>query len=517
MTMEFLIDFFSYVPGRNFLFTSFSFWIFLCLTLGGFCLLYKNRQARNTFLFVCSLFFYYKIGGYFVFILLLSILFNYGIGIRLETCRKQGQNGKKNFWFAIGLLANLFLLGTFKYDHFFLELWNIAADPQFPGLAYFSLSGQAAFPPAPESSLATFTSALQGFLPAIGISFFTFQALSYLVDVKRGHVPASRNIGDFGCYLSFFPQLVAGPIVRAGQFMPQLQKNYMLSSPEFSRALGLILVGLVKKIVVADYLAVQFTDPVLGNPQAYSGFENWMAMYAFSIRIYCDFSGYTDIALGVAALFDFHLPPNFRSPYKASSLTDFWRRWHISLSSWFRDYLYIPLGGNRHGVLRMGFALLATMALAGLWHGACIGFLLWGLLHGILLLAEKLTGWNRWVERNRFARALGWAVCFHIVSFSWVIFQAPTLPKAFEVFQQMFLPASQEGFATVFSRHGLPLALMAVSAILLLFVKERKKENLARAFCKLPIGWQFVAAVLVAAVLVGMHRIGSPDFIYARF
>lgn len=510
--MDFLFDFFAYVPGKNFLFTSLDFWIFLTLVLGGFSLLYKNRPARNTFLFVCSLFFYYKIGGYFVFILLLSILFNYGIGLRIENTERS----MKHFWLAVGILANLLLLGIFKYDRFWGEIWGYFSDPT-NGIAFLSPSAEPTDIPYPKGPIQGISSAMESLFPAIGLSFFTFQALSYLIDIKRKKIAACRNIGDFGLYLSFFPQLVAGPIVRAGQFLPQLQKNYMLSSGEFSKALGLILTGLIKKIIVADYLAIHLTDPVLEAPRLFSGFENWMAMYAFALRIYCDFSAYTDIALGVAALFDFHLPQNFRSPYKASSLSDFWHRWHISLSSWFRDYVYIPLGGNRHGLFQMGIALITTMILAGLWHGASLGFLLWGLLHGILLLLEKVIGWNRWINRTQLSRALGWFVCFHIVGLGWILFQAPNLEYAVDVFEQMLRPTSWEDMGRIIFLRKEAFSIMVLGFVFMLLVKERRKENLARIFHKAPLPVKFAISAAIIALLLGIRHLEVQDFLYLRF
>ncbi|MDE6694859.1 MAG: MBOAT family protein, partial [Bacteroidales bacterium] len=368
-------DFFLYAPDAGFSFTGISFWIFLTLALGGYSLLYKKTRDRNIFLLFCSFFFYYKIGGVLVGVLLMSVLFNFALGLRMEKARHGG--GQKTLvW---GVLVNLLLIAVFKYaDSFALYYWGEGG-----------MSEEAA-------------SLWRKVFPAVGLSFFTFQALSYLIDVKRGVAKASHDWVEFALYMSFFPKLVAGPLVRTGEFMPQLKKTYMLGSGEFSRAVGLILLGLVKKVVVSDYLAFNFVNPVFENPQFFTGFETWMAMYAYALRIYCDFSGYTDIALGVAALFDIHLPENFRSPYKASSLTDFWHRWHITLSTWFRDYLYIPLGGNRHGLGRMCAALLITMVLAGIWHGAGWGFVVWGVLHGILLTLEKLTGCSLQVNRNSF-------------------------------------------------------------------------------------------------------------------
>lgn len=513
--MELIANFFAYTPGSHFLFTSLEFWIFLTLVLGGFSLCYKNRQARNNFLFFCSLFFYYKVGGYFIFILLLSILFNFGIGIQIENSSQR----KRSFWTAIGIAANLALLAVFKYNVFFTRLWNTLLGLQLPEIDYFDSSFCNLYASSFQEpfSFSERFPGLDRMIPPIGLSFFTFQAISYLVDIKRGHIAASKNLGDFGFYLSFFPQLVAGPIVRAGQFLPQLPKHYMLSSTEFSAALGMILVGLIKKMLFADYLSLHFAGPVFDHPELFTGFENWMAMYAFAIRIYFDFSGYTDIAIGIAALFGFQLPINFRSPYKASSLTDFWHRWHISLSTWFRDYLYIPLGGNRHGKIRMTAALLLTMLAAGFWHGAGFGFLLWGGLHGLALCTEKLVRWDRWVRKNRFSQVIGWIVTFHLVCFGWIFFRADSLQTASDMFFMMFGSFSWQTIPAIVAHYALPFTYMGVALIFILLVKERQKKTLARLFCNLPIWSKFACVIAVALLLIISRHTEPQAFIYFQF
>lgn len=465
--MEYIIHYLAYTPGSHFLFTSLDFWIFLCLALGGFSLCYRNPQARNNFLFFCSLFFYYKVGGYFIFILLLSITLNFGLGLQIASCSNRG----RRWWLGIGVLANLAMLGFFKYK----------------------------------------------MIPFIGFSFVTLQAISYLADVKRGHTEVCRNIGDFGFYLCFFPQLVAGPIIRAGQFMPQLKKHYMLSSTEFSVALGMILTGLIKKMVIADTIAMHFAAPVFDHPQLFSSFENWMAMYAFAIRIYCDFSGYTDIAIGIAALFGFQLPVNFRSPYKASSLSDFWHRWHITLSTWFRDYVYIPLGGNRKGKAVMVISLMITMILAALWHGAGWGFLLWGGLHGVSLCIEKLSRWNIWVEKNRFTRILGWVVTFHVVCFGWIFFRCHSLENTIAMFNTMFSMKGWEHIPEIVQHYLFPFSLMLLAIISMLLVKERHKRTLSRIFYNLPLWSKFACTIAVALLILLVGQTQTQDFIYFQF
>lgn len=514
--MQYLLDFLSYTPGKPFLFTSLDFWIFLCLTLGGFCLCYKNRKARNLFLFICSLFFYYKVGGYFIFILLLSIVLNYGIGIQIENSTSKG----RKLWLTIGILTNLTVLGFFKYNLFFIRLFNLIFSTHIPETDLcqsISQSFLSLYASSSPDSLSRYFSGFEPIIPPIGISFMTLQAIGYLTDVKRGTFRACRNLGDFGFFLSFFPQLVAGPIVRARQFLPQLQRHYMLSSIEFSDSLILILRGLIKIMLIADYLAIHFTSPIFDQPLLYSGFENWMALYAFAIQIYCDFSGYTDIAIGVASLFGFQLPVNFRSPYKASSLTDFWRRWHISLSSWFRDYVYIPLGGNRKGNLVMVPALLITMILAGFWHGAGWGFLLWGALHGIALCLEKLTSWNRWVEKNRISRIIGWAVTFHIICFGWILFRCHSLTDANNMIYNILNHPSWNIIPKIVTHHAVSFSIMAVAMTSIVLIKERQKNKISGWFYKTPLWGKFLLVSIIAILLILSRQAEPQDFIHFQF
>lgn len=498
--MDFLLHFLAYSPQSGFLFTSPDFWVFLCLVTGGFSLCYKNRRLRNLFLFVCSLFFYYKIAGLFVFILLLSVFLNYHIGKRI------GQSSSKRFWLCVGVGANLLILFIFRYNVFFTELWNAFWGGGLPAIDY--LSGGIPF----NYAAAT----IERLLPPVGLAFFTFQAISYLVDLKRGDTQPAESFSDFGFYMSFFPQLAAGPIVRADEFLPQLKRHYMLTRQEFSYALVLIVCGLFKKILVADYLSLNLVSPIFDNPDLFTGLEKWAAVYGFSLQIYCDFSGYTDIALGVAALFGFQLPANFRSPYKASSLTDFWHRWHITLSSWFKDYLYIPLGGNRHGVFRTTAAILVTMLAAGFWHGASIGFIIWGGLHGMALCIEKLTRWHIFTERNRTLRLIGWLLTFHIVGMAWIFFRAGSLQTASDMFFGLFDNMGWTQLPQILAWHGEALLMMILMFLFLLVVRERQKKTLARTFERLPLVAKFLLVAAAIFLIVFYGNSPAAGFIYFK-
>ncbi|NOY37615.1 MAG: MBOAT family protein, partial [Chlorobi bacterium] len=351
-----------YSESNPLLFTQFAFWLFLTIVLLGYAFVYRNLTIRQIYLFLISLFFYYKSGGLFFILLLISIVTDYTAGIKIH---RTSNRSVKQLWVMISLIINLGLLAYFKYTFFITGLLNT-----IPGVHLAATNFLAGWS---NQWFHTHFDISRIILP-VGISFYTFQTISYTLDIYRGKVKPVSRFTDFAFYVSFFPQLVAGPIVRAAQFIPQLKEKFRLSRDEFGHALFLIMSGLIKKIVFADMLAYLIVDKVFDQPAAYSGLENLMAWYGYGLQIFCDFSGYTDIAIGVALLFGFRIPANFNAPYKASSLTDFWRRWHISLSSWLRDYLYIPLGGNRKGTVRSWVNILVTMVLGGLWHGASLRF-----------------------------------------------------------------------------------------------------------------------------------------------
>jgi D-alanyl-lipoteichoic acid acyltransferase DltB (MBOAT superfamily) len=337
----------------------------------------------------------------------------------------------KKLLVALSVVVNLGVLSYFKYAYFYTDIVNQIFGTNLTVTNYLSAWTNGLFGSHFDTASI--------FLP-VGISFYTFQTISYTVDVYRGKIPPVKNIIDFGFYVSFFPQLVAGPIVRASEFIPQLYRKFNLTTREFGHASFLIIAGLIKKMVISDYISINFVDRVFDNPLSYSGFENLMATYGYALQIYCDFSGYTDIAIGLALLLGFRLPINFNSPYKATSITDFWHRWHISLSSWLRDYLYIPLGGNRKGSVRTYINLILTMLLGGLWHGANLRFVVWGGIHGVGLALHKL--WTKYIPTFSFIgenwrRFIGAVFTFHLVCFSWVFFRSDTMDSAKQMLGQI--------------------------------------------------------------------------------
>lgn len=413
---------FSFDPNSPLLFTQFYFWAFFALVFAVFSLVGNRRLLRNSFLFFVSLLFYYKTSGLSVLILLFVTCSDYLISHRIYNSKTPVA---KRIWLITSVTIDLLLLCYFKYAYFFADFLQSAFGIEIQIHDIFaaignSITGQERFN-------------VDSIVLPVGISFFTFQIISYSVDVYRGLVKPVSNLLDFGFYVSFFPQLVAGPIVRAKDFIPQLYKPFFLGRRQFGVAVFWILNGLVKKIVLSDYIAVNFIDRVFENPTLFTGFENLSALFGYSLQVYADFSGYTDIAIGVAMLMGFYLPQNFNSPYKASNPQDFWRRWHMSLSAWLKNYLYIPLGGNRKAtfgtffwiilfaiiavilsgswvvsVVFIGLALVLwivaafkaeskkrilsninrfiTMLLGGMWHGASWNFIIWGGLNGIGLI-----------------------------------------------------------------------------------------------------------------------------------
>ena len=413
-----MTDWLLYNAQKPLLFTRPAFWIYFLLVFAVFSLIYKKTFWRNTWLFVVSVFFYYKSSGLFFFLIIASVIINFLLGKRIY--KSPTLIGRKS-WVALAIVYNLSWLLYFKYTYFFSGLMNQWFGTQIEVHDWLSLGI--------NSALGSSFDAAKIILP-VGISFYTFQIISYILDLYRKQVAPIKNIMDFGFYVTFFPQLVAGPIVRASSFVPQMYAGYKVHKDEAAQALFLILNGLVKKVIIADYISVNFVDRVFDNPLSYSGFENLMAVYGYSIQIYCDFSGYTDIAIGLALWMGFRLPLNFNSPYKAANITDFWRRWHISLSSWLKDYLYIPLGGNRKGKIRTYLNLFLTMLLGGLWHGANLRFVIWGALHGFYLAAHKL--WLTLFPKPKHRlRPLRVFITFHLVTFTWMAFPAAPTSRSF--------------------------------------------------------------------------------------
>lgn len=499
-------DIFLYNPQQPLLFTQYYFWVFYLSVFVVFSIIYRKKSLRNAYLFLISLFFYYKSGGYFFTLLLLSTIIDYTVGHLIYRSKRLAV---KRLWLMVSLIVNLGVLAYFKYSYFFIETFNQIFNTHLEVVNMLALWTNQATGSHFDIS--------QIILP-VGISFFTFQTISYTVDVFRNKVKPVNNILDFGFYVSFFPQLVAGPIVRAANFIPQLYQDFKLTKREMGHAVYLILNGLIKKMVISDYISLNFVDRIFDNPAAFTGFENLMAMYGYSIQIYCDFSGYTDIAIGVALLMGFRLPINFNSPYKAMNLVDFWRRWHISLSSWLRDYLYIPLGGNRKGRVRTQANLLVTMLLGGLWHGANLRFMIWGGMHGLGLvfmrMLQGITGSQ--TRKGPWMRFFSIFLTFHFVTFLWIFFRAEGLDEGWIMVQRIF---EQPGISSIpaILRTYFPVLLLMGAAYLVHWLPTRFKEWYRGWFINLQLVWQVLLVMLFILIIVQVKTSALQPFIYFQF
>lgn len=486
MFLDYIKDFFLYNPEKPLLFTQFTFWVFFLVVLGFYNFVYKKNSWRNVYLFAISLFFYYKSGGYFFSLLVLSTLIDYYVGIKIFQASTKML---KKRWLIVSIISNLGLLFYFKYTYFIVDSINHLSGTQFEVRNLLAML---------SNSLTGSNFDIDKIILPVGISFYTFQTISYSVDMYRERLKEPVwSILDFGFYVTFFPQLVAGPIVRAAEFIPQLYQPYKLTREQFGYAIFLILNGFIKKAVVSDYISINFVDRIFESPANYSGFENLMGIYGYAIQIYCDFSGYTDMAIGLAILLGFHLPLNFNSPYKADSITDFWRRWHISLSSWLRDYLYISLGGNRKGKIRTYINLMLTMLLGGLWHGAHVKFIIWGGLHGLALAFHKI--WMQYVpERKSWIwHFMSVFITFQFVNFTWIFFRAGSVDDVWVMLNQIFfkfgwaqIPAMIVSYKTVFS--------IILAAFIVHWLPVSLKERYREAY----IGFPQLAKIAVAAVVV---------------
>ena len=381
-------------------FTSWQFAIFLLVVLAGLRIA-PSRSIRQTWLLLSSIYFYASWRPAYILLLAAPSVIDYCCAIAISETPNP-KTRRRILWASVA--SNMGLLAYFKYTNFFLS----------------SITGLLGLPHR----------AFDITLP-VGISFFTFKALSYTIDVYRGDIPVCRNWRQFAMFITYFPELVAGPIVRASVFLPQIQRSLRFSWVRTYLGAQLIVLGATKKLVIADRLAV-LVDAVWANPAAYSPITVLSSVIAYSFQIYCDFSGYSDMAIGISRIIGYDLPENFNMPYLATSLSDFWRRWHITLSSWLRDYLYIPLGGNRNGSFRTYVNLMVTMLLGGLWHGANWTFVVWGLLHGLGLAVGKALG-----RRFHLPRIVAWLLTYSFICLTWIFFRSPSLSVAVIVLKKI--------------------------------------------------------------------------------
>ena len=498
---------FLYDSKNPLLFNNGFFVYFFTLFILLFFALRNHHKARRYVFCLFSLYFFYKASGWFVGLVLVSAVVDFFLS---NAIYREKSQSKKKFLLVLSILFNLGMLFYFKYTDFFIEISNSLFDTNFNPLNLI--------------------------LP-IGISFYTFENLSYTVDVYRGEFKPANKFSDYLLFLAFFPKLMMGPIVRAHDFVPQINEPYVISERDFAKGFFLIISGLIKKLVISDYITLNMVDYMFDNPALHTGVENLMAVYGYAMVIYCDFSGYSEIAIGIALWLGFKIPPNFMSPYQSLNITEFWRRWHISLSTWLKDYLYIPLGGNRNfsvasfifvggflvGSFIMGvelfhlsnlwaavisavlllifiipalitkktsgiaanFNLLTTMLLGGFWHGASWNFIIWGAIHGVglgihkiwMLLTDKsLAAFNQ----SRIYKIISGILTFHFVCFAWIFFKAEDLEIAKEMIYQIFNNFDISVFGPFYDNYKGVVWMILVAMILHLIPDNLADKVIAR-------------------------------------
>ncbi len=436
-----LIQQLTYNAKEPLLFNSAFFLFFFCVFLLGYQFLYKRKLTRVIYFILFSLYFFYKACGFYFGFIILSAIVDFNLSNWIYTAKTKS---KKNIILFFSIVINLGLLFYFKYTNFFIEIINDFHLGQLKPLHLI--------------------------LP-IGISFYTFENLSYTIDVYRGKFKPVQSFLDYCFFLSFFPKLVMGPIVRASDFIPQIRKDIFISKEDVAKGLYLILGGLFKKVVISDYIYVNYVQYIFDDPSRHSGIECLFGVYGYAMVIYCDFSGYSDMAIGMARWMGFTINENFDSPYQSSSITEFWRRWHISLSSWLKDYLYISLGGNKVGKVRQYLNLMITMLLGGLWHGASFNFIVWGGMHGLALAFDKMRMTlfgkpNIQRPRSKMLKIIGVFITFHFVCFCWIFFKASSFHDAGVIITQIFTNFNGGAWPQIISAYGIVLGVMLLGYII---------------------------------------------------
>ncbi|MDB5281654.1 MAG: hypothetical protein JWO06_729 [Bacteroidota bacterium] len=477
---------FVYHPKEPLIFSS-GFFLFLFLGFVSiFYLIHKKHDAKLAYVVLFSLYFYYKSSGIYFFLLILSTVVDYNLANLIYNTEEAW---KKRGLLVFSLLLNLGLLAYFKYTNFLYEIFCELSKSHFDPFHIF--------------------------LP-VGVSFFTFQSLSYTIDIYRGELKPVNRILDYAFFVTFFPQLVAGPIVRAKDFIPQISLPTIVTRQMFGQGVFLIMVGLFKKVVISDYISINFVDRIFDNPTLYTGLENLFGVYGYALQIYCDFSGYSDMAIGIAMIFGYRLCLNFDSPYQSSSITEFWRRWHISLSTWLRDYLYISLGGNRKGKARAYLNQFITMLLGGLWHGAAFRFILWGALHGVALAIDKFIKDIFKIPDNIFVKLLGILVTFHFVCFCWIFFRADNMQIAGGVISQIGLHFNPEIFPAFVTGYKNILVVMLIGYILH-FIPRRYELKAMNVVTEMPLLAKVALVVITIVIVIQMKSADIQPFIYFQF
>lgn len=477
---------FKYDPAAPMLFSSGVFWVLFLVFLPVYALLKRSKSKMVIFVVAFSLYFYYKSSGLFFLMLIGTSLVDWLVSRWMVNVESKA--GRKTLmWFSICL--SLSILGYFKYANFFLWNWNAMVEGNFQPLDII--------------------------LP-VGISFYTFQSISYVVDVYKQKIEPTRYWIDYIFFLSFFPALVAGPIVRADYFLPQIEKNEPASHAEIWGGMWLIIVGIIKKALIADYIS-QFNDLIFNDPALYTGVQTLMGVLGYTMQIYCDFSGYSDMAIGLALMMGFRLGINFDSPYQSRNLTQFWRRWHISLSSWLRDYVYIPLGGNRKGTFRTYLNNFLTMLIGGLWHGAAWKFVFWGAMHGVGLAVHKaFQPVLKKIPDNWFTIFFFWAITFVYVSLLWVFFRAASFEDSILIIQNIFIDFQWNQIPQFFEVR-MVWCIMMLALIIMHFLPQTTADKAQMLFIRSPWFVKLLTFLIVVQLVIEFMSEEVAPFIYFQF
>ncbi len=550
--ITYLNSFLLYQKGQPVIFTQLYFWGFFAVVLSIYSIIFKKNTLRTVFLLFVSFFFYYKTSGIFLILLIFTIVSDYNWG---KLIYKTESFARKKLYLTISMILNLSLLCYFKYSYFFVDSINQMAGADIHFHNYFTQFSNTFF---------STTDPLDRLILPVGVSFFTFQSISYTIDLYRKKIEPVKSVFDYGFFVCFFPHLVAGPIVKANEFLYQIYQPYNLSRKEFGYAIFWILNGLGKKIL-ADYIGVNFIDRIFDNPNYYSGIETILGIFGYSLQIYADFSGYTDIAIGIALLLGYRLKTNFKSPYKAQDVSEFWKRWHISLSSWLKEYLYIPLGGNKTGTLAsylciaflaivmvlltgkiwlllillfiaIGIVLLAyffpkikqsintninllvTMLLGGFWHGSSCLFIIWGGLNGLGLIIHKL--WLRIspLKNNEsfLIKALTVFITLTFISFTRIFFRSDSLETVSLIFDRINNHLGLSLTLNVIKGYAVVLSVIGIG-YLIHWIPETYKETYRLKFAELSLPKMSMVVVVSVFCIYQLISGDMQPFIYFQF
>lgn len=481
-----LVELFKPSLKEPWFFTELSFLLTFTLFLGFYAMLGTRQHLRMLLVVLFSLFFYYKSSGWYILIFVLVILSDFLWAIAID---REKRLGRRKAYLIVSILFSVSFLLYFKYTYFFLD-----------SVSWLGL------PLTKPESL---------FLP-IGISFYTFQSVSYLADVHKGLIAAERKPLHYFFYMTFFPHLVAGPIVRGADFLPQLTTPLVGMEGKLREGFVRVILGLGKKLIVADYLA-KYVDIVNAAPAGFSGLEVFFSAIAYSLQIYFDFSGYSDIAIGIALMLGYELKENFSAPYIATNITTFWRKWHMSLSSWLKDYIYIPLGGNRKGIVRSFGFIFITMLIGGLWHGADWKFVLWGALHGAALILHKL--WTRYAPAmilQLTPKFISILLTFLFVTFCWIFFRASSYAEAMLQVERIAFDFHIREFGAFFNGRMALLGMMLL-AFAYVYIVDARIEKTVRQLQAMPMALLSLLFLLVLQLALQVRQQDVQPFIYFQF